>query len=532
MPPTSPTIFPSDASYPFNKTNTDIILRSSDHVDFRVYSQILTAASPFFEVMFGVPQPPLEEQNLRHGLSVIEFSEDSATLDALLRVCYPIIKAKAPPTLETIETVLRAAMKYEIELAIEGFTDDLLSLAYEHPVPVWAIACRLELEDVARHAAQFLSDAFHPGEEASSFDDIFRTSPDTFTGVTAAQYFRLLQFMQDPDPSDLYTLLSPSAVDANSVPTSRHYEPFPLVHPEDMPATDITCLSSDGAVVRAHQAVLSAASSVLRSRIAATSKPSTPLAIPKDPPLPSVQRASSEERPLSPILLCKEPIQVLTSVVRCCYPNYIIPRPSDLRELVTLISAADRYGIAIALPALLDHWSSTVNEQDALEAYFVAIQVGNVACAKVAATHLLKTVIEGRYVTDMESSPAIAYHNLLAYHRACRRIAQQRLIGLWNEFALSFVPPSNLKRPALPDLTVLTGSCSWLGRYNSDIESIVEPRPHFSRLPTLRDVLEASIETEADPWCSTCKELVRGTLMLGDGYGELAKEIMEIEITT
>ncbi|KAI0642191.1 hypothetical protein C8Q79DRAFT_917426 [Trametes meyenii] len=521
MPPTKPTIFPSDASYPFNKTNTDIILRSSDHVDFRVYSQILIAASPFFEVMFGVPQPPPEEQHRRHGLSIVEVSEDSATLDALLRVCYPIIKPDAPSTLKTIETALGAAMKYEIELAIEHFTNALTSLAYEHPIPVWAIGCRLELEELARHAAQLLNNAFQQGEEASPFDDILLSSPDTFTGVTAAQYFRLLQFMQDPEPSDLCTLLSPSAADANSVPTSRYYEPFPLVHTEDMPATDIACLSSDGAVVRAHQAVLSAASPVLRSRIAATSaNTSTPPEVLVDSPLPFVQRASSEERSLSPVLPSKEPIQVLTSIVRCCYPNYIIPRPSDLRELVTLINAADRYGITIALPALLDHWSSEVREQDALEAYFVAIQVGNVACAKVAATYLLKTVIEGRYVQDMESSPAISYHKLLAYHRTCARIAQLRLDRLWNTLALPSA--SNLKYPALQD------SCDWLRRYTSEIRSAVEPRPHFSRLPTLRDVLVASIETEVDPWCSACKELVRDILQLGDGYGELVKEIMEV----
>ncbi|EIW58580.1 uncharacterized protein TRAVEDRAFT_20544 [Trametes versicolor FP-101664 SS1] len=48
----------TDAPYPFNQPSAYIILRSSDAVDFRVHSLILTQASPFFAGMFELPQPP------------------------------------------------------------------------------------------------------------------------------------------------------------------------------------------------------------------------------------------------------------------------------------------------------------------------------------------------------------------------------------------------------------------------------------------------------------------------------------------
>ena len=65
---------PSTASYPFDKTNADIILRTSDLVDFHVFSQILIAASPFFEGMFDVPQPPPEQQHYGQSMYTTSFT--------------------------------------------------------------------------------------------------------------------------------------------------------------------------------------------------------------------------------------------------------------------------------------------------------------------------------------------------------------------------------------------------------------------------------------------------------------------------
>ena len=142
------------AAAPFNKLNADIILRTSDLVDFHVFSQVLIAASPFFEGMFDVPHPPPEQQKeqLKLGRSVIEVSEDSKALSTILWICYPIKKQK-PPSLEEIEPALRAAMKYEMELPTAVLKERLEDLTPAHPMEAWAIACRLRLEDTACMAA-------------------------------------------------------------------------------------------------------------------------------------------------------------------------------------------------------------------------------------------------------------------------------------------------------------------------------------------------------------------------------------------
>jgi len=47
-----------DAKHPFDDPKADVILRSSDNVDFRCYKLLLAFASPsFFEGMFNLPQP-------------------------------------------------------------------------------------------------------------------------------------------------------------------------------------------------------------------------------------------------------------------------------------------------------------------------------------------------------------------------------------------------------------------------------------------------------------------------------------------
>ena len=42
----------TDAQSPFNQPSADITIRTSDHVDFHVHSQILSQASPVFATMF------------------------------------------------------------------------------------------------------------------------------------------------------------------------------------------------------------------------------------------------------------------------------------------------------------------------------------------------------------------------------------------------------------------------------------------------------------------------------------------------
>ncbi|KAJ7020665.1 hypothetical protein C8F04DRAFT_973983 [Mycena alexandri] len=63
---------------PFHGPAGDVILRSSDGIDFHVYRIVLSLASPIFEHMFSSSQPHSESGNL----PVVSMAE-SAIIDIL-----------------------------------------------------------------------------------------------------------------------------------------------------------------------------------------------------------------------------------------------------------------------------------------------------------------------------------------------------------------------------------------------------------------------------------------------------------------
>ena len=152
----------SDAATPFDHLLADVILRSSDNVDFRVFKLFLSLASPVFETMFGLPQPSEganPDEGTDDGLPVVPVSEDSETLDALLRFCYPSTLAE-DPSLENFifaAKVLEAAKKYSLD-AIERivskalFTPNILEV---DSFPCFAVARRADLREQCALAAKY-----------------------------------------------------------------------------------------------------------------------------------------------------------------------------------------------------------------------------------------------------------------------------------------------------------------------------------------------------------------------------------------
>ncbi len=76
---------------PFDVPDPDLILRSSDLVDFRVHKPVLTMASPVFKDLFTHP-PPSDSKPDDH-LPVVKLPEDSELINSLISVIYPVDKA-------------------------------------------------------------------------------------------------------------------------------------------------------------------------------------------------------------------------------------------------------------------------------------------------------------------------------------------------------------------------------------------------------------------------------------------------------
>ena len=132
----------------FNRPTADIILRSSDGVDFRVHKLILLEASEAFEQIFSLPSSSAEDD-----LPVLDLAEDSKTLSALLGFYYPG-QGGYIQDLDLMGRVIIAAEKYimpgilrQLELALRDYTS-------MNPVRVYALACRFGFSSLATIAAR------------------------------------------------------------------------------------------------------------------------------------------------------------------------------------------------------------------------------------------------------------------------------------------------------------------------------------------------------------------------------------------
>ena len=157
----SPATF-SYAASPFDHPQADVILRSSDNIDFRVFKLFLSLASPVFETMFGLPQPSEgadPDEETKDGLPVVSVPEGSKTLDALLRFCYPSTLAE-DPSLDGFmfaTEILEATKKYSLD-AIERIVCKALfvpKILEVDSLPCFAVARRADLQEKCVLAAKY-----------------------------------------------------------------------------------------------------------------------------------------------------------------------------------------------------------------------------------------------------------------------------------------------------------------------------------------------------------------------------------------
>ena len=121
-----------------NMPNADVILQSSDLVDFYVNRSVLIASSLFFGDLFSLPQP----QN--DGLPSIHLSEDAETFDSLISMLYPVFP-EIPFSSDKALTLLAAVAKYDmdaVQSSIRGEINQrgLLSLTFAESFRVYAVA--------------------------------------------------------------------------------------------------------------------------------------------------------------------------------------------------------------------------------------------------------------------------------------------------------------------------------------------------------------------------------------------------------
>lgn len=74
---------------PFDISDTNFVIRSSDLVDFRVHKSILAMVSVFFRDLLSLPQPS-DGETTDDGLPVVRLHEGSELLNSLISILYPV----------------------------------------------------------------------------------------------------------------------------------------------------------------------------------------------------------------------------------------------------------------------------------------------------------------------------------------------------------------------------------------------------------------------------------------------------------
>ncbi|KAH8093151.1 hypothetical protein BXZ70DRAFT_993107, partial [Cristinia sonorae] len=389
------------ARVPFHgHPRADAILQTCNNVLFYVHTDVLSMASPFFDQLFSLPQPANIPDATSGGntLPIIPISEDSATVDHLLRLCYPIPRPPPLTNIGTVAKVLEAAMKYELVEAVTSMKKIFHSLISTSPLDAYAIACRLKLETEASMAARA-----HPFQLTL----VGRSYSDAMKNLPAGCYFRLLRYLQGetftpfceplPSPRSLHQ----SQPDAND---------SALASPEVLlqyPA-DVILKSSDGILIPTHRLLLALSGATI-----------------------NIDQTHQSDSSGVPIVEITHSGAVLHRLLRMCHPGGSYQDSETFEEARLVYDAATKLGM-LKIADIARRNSEVLRERAPLTAYLVSVRRGWETDAKAALSRALCGPLwsADAYVPEMEVTSAKVLRDLYSYHYQRREPPQACMLDL------------------------------------------------------------------------------------------------------
>ncbi|KAI9063999.1 hypothetical protein FKP32DRAFT_1570311, partial [Trametes sanguinea] len=500
---------------PFNKPDADLVLRSSDNVECRVRSHILIEASPVFESMLASSQCAAEADAV-NTCRTIDLAEDSATIEALLRLCYPVVNDAvfwSKMGVKEAELVLRAAFQYKMKLPARLTMEHIHSMDYDRPLAVWAIGCRLRLEKTAARAAQC---SLWRSEFLSSIN------PEDLEGVSAGQYFRLRTYQKRGEPLQNDGLLDPTPMQRLPPPPPCGQPQYPPIH---IPSPDLICLACDGTESRVRKEPLCAVSPVIRTLVMTAER----LLTRAPTPSPSLSSSDSEDDPgpsdgvseRLPSVQFEYSAAALCTLLRFYNLGTLESFPSDPRAIADVLAATHEYQLQGLHEIARHRWDSAA-AQVPLRAYFAAISRGLDDCARTAARLALHLDLKSHYVNDLEDAPAQAYHRLIRYHETCIGIVTAVLTGHSDAYGESF---SAVTESAT---SPVSSSQYWPKLHTESIHHKLRPRPGNVTTFNLGTIFENA--TTEDAWCSACTPLAKDLISLSDALDTTSSDIAAVSI--
>ena len=161
----------------FDAGDADLILKSSDDVEFRIHKLIIFLASANH-----LCNVPIESD--ADTLPVIRLSENGVTLSILVSMCYPVTNVDFAD-LSVFYELLKAAMKYEMKKIIQILQVKLANYTETDPLRMYFTSIALGLKEGAIKASKVF---------ALSSDDSANAYVREMEVVPAIAYHRLLKY--------------------------------------------------------------------------------------------------------------------------------------------------------------------------------------------------------------------------------------------------------------------------------------------------------------------------------------------------
>ena len=282
--------------------------------------------------------------------------------------------------------------------------EELIAFAQAFPMQVWAIGCRLMLEDAAHAGAEHMLRY----KDLGSYTHLHEFVPiEEFVrmvdarGVSAADYCRLRIYHHhrgEAEKGFSFTVPLPRQMQDQPAPGDLNI-PWDFFSSKSITLSNTMCHAADGASFPVHRGLLCMSSPILKEKILEDSHIAREQGIDQS----QYHLPFMEESP------------VLAYLLRLCYPGDA-PLPENHHLFLAILKAAEKYDMTCIVNLLTVKWYSVAVARPA-SAYFAALRYGFPELARVAARQVPRaaspTVL--LYVPEMEHAPAIDWQWLDEY---------------------------------------------------------------------------------------------------------------------
>ncbi|KAF9788191.1 hypothetical protein BJ322DRAFT_613704 [Thelephora terrestris] len=493
---TTPDTLTRTASSPFDRDDADLIIRTSDEIDFCVHTPVLSIASPVLSEILsnrmGVISGP-------DGRQVLRLPEKSDTIEPLLKLCYPVPRPQLR-SLRQIRDVLNAATNYDIQVIGEILETRLVAYAEKYPLQVYAIACRNNLENTARTAA-----------DHAVRKPFWETYHRDIEYITAGAYWRLLAYYWDVEKKRSQNkknrrpkLLWKGTEATSSLPSTKAPSPFPSSASPPFDETsdgDVALKSSDEVLFRAHRVILSLASPFFKDMFSL--------------PQASPQLDGSGTGHIVPFT---EPSETIDTLLRFVYPDED-PDLKHVQEIEGVVEAAIKYDMPKCISAMRKKLILCASKEP-IRVFMIACK-NNLADVASAAAHLslrrpiLYSFELGSVVlpcSALEDITAGSLFRLIEYQRQCSKVANDAMSDLtWTREDFTWRTKMN---------DAIVGSCKkcirttlelgeehlqvvgWWYTFYQELKALVRQRPCSALILELESLMDKALVEAAK--CADC----------------------------